>query len=106
MTNVEIEIFRDTDDEFRGKIKALYELLPKGVEVTMTESLVPLPIENNPEASAAQLLSFEMQRLGENRHYRARYVSTTAIAKTDLIEILEAAGFVIIHEYQPTELTS
>jgi hypothetical protein len=106
MTNVEIEIFRDTDNELKGKINALYELLPKGVEVTMTESLVPLPIENNPEASSAQLLSYEMQRLGENRHYRARHVSTTSIDRNDLIEILETAGFVIIHEYEPTELSS
>jgi hypothetical protein len=98
MTQVKVEIFRDSTADFKDKLNILYQLLPEGVKVVITESLVPFSVEDNSEATAAQLLSFEMQRLTENPYYRATYISTNSTDKFSLIEMLEAAGFLVIKQ--------
>jgi hypothetical protein len=100
---IKIEVFRDTEDRLNEQIFALHELLPKGVEVEITESLESFPVEiNEQSASSVSLLRLEIQRLSENRSYRTRHISTTMMHKADFINILEAAGFVVIQEFQMT----
>jgi hypothetical protein len=98
---VEIEVFRDTEDRLKEQVLTLRELIPKGIQIEITESFVPYPVEvNEPFHSPAQLLRHEIQRLSDIRNYQTRYVSTAMMSKTDFIKTLETAGFTVIGEYQ------
>ena len=102
--NVEIEVFRDSPEKLEQQIMALKSLLPKSLEITITDRYhqFSLLMEEQPSSAASplELWQIQMERLRELLE-RAGYFTRHIVAKieceeAEFVRIIEQADFIVI----------